>query len=48
MEEIAVQRCAHQVALDRAVEAAGLDAAEEKKRCVERTTQLLAEAHHPE
>lgn len=29
VEEIAVQRCAHQLALDRAVEAAGLNAAEE-------------------
>jgi DNA-binding transcriptional MerR regulator len=77
VEELAVQRCAHQTALDRAVEAAGLDAAEEKlfeiydadltgeedtrmsaaesvtkmpydlsparKRCMERTAQLLAE-----
>ncbi|MEU4557143.1 MerR family transcriptional regulator [Actinoplanes sp. NPDC023936] len=76
VEELAVQRCAHQMALDRAVEAAGLDAAEEKlfeiydadlaegkdtqmsafesvtkmpydlsparKRCMERTAQLLA------
>jgi DNA-binding transcriptional MerR regulator len=79
VEELAVQRCAHQTALDRAVEAAGLDAAEEKlfeiydadltgeedprlsvaesvtkmpydlsparKRCMERTAQLLADAH---
>lgn len=30
VEELAVQRCAHQIALDRAVEAAGLDAAEEQ------------------
>ncbi|BBH67913.1 transcriptional regulator [Actinoplanes sp. OR16] len=76
VEELAVQRCAHQMALDRAVEAAGLDVAEEKlfelhdadvaeeegvrmsareavtkmpydlsparKRCMERTAQLLA------
>ncbi|RSM65580.1 MerR family transcriptional regulator [Actinoplanes sp. ATCC 53533] len=76
VEELAVQRCAHHMALDRAVEAAGLDAAEEKlfeiydadlaeekvtqlsafasvtkmpydlsparKRCLERTAQLLA------
>ncbi|OZV72580.1 MerR family transcriptional regulator [Micromonospora echinospora] len=79
VEELAVQRCAHQMALERAVEAAGLDAAEEKlfeiydadlteekdtqmsafesvtkmpydlssarKRCMERTAQLLADAH---
>jgi DNA-binding transcriptional MerR regulator len=76
VEELAVQRCAHHLALDRAVEAAGMVAAEEKlfeiydagpaeengtrmsafaavtkmpydwsparKRCVERTAQLLA------
>ncbi|WP_309238650.1 MerR family transcriptional regulator [Actinoplanes aureus] len=76
VEELAVQRCAHQMALERAVETAGLDAAEEKlfeiydadlaeekdtqmsafeavtkmpydlsparKRCMERTAQLLA------
>ncbi|WJK44221.1 MerR family transcriptional regulator [Solwaraspora sp. WMMA2056] len=30
VEELAVQRCAHQIALDRAVESAGLDAAEEQ------------------
>ncbi|MEU4427847.1 MerR family transcriptional regulator [Actinoplanes sp. NPDC024001] len=79
VEELAVQLCAHQMALERAVEAAGLDAAEEKlfeiydadpaeekdtrlsafasvskmpydlsparKRCMERTAQLLADAH---
>jgi DNA-binding transcriptional MerR regulator len=79
VEELAVQRCAHVMALDRAVEAAGLNAAEEKlfelydgdlaeqkdtrmsafesvtkmpydwsparKRCMERTAQLLADAH---
>lgn len=78
VEELAVQRCAHQMALERAVEAAGLEAAEEKlfeiydadlaaekdaqmsalesvtkmpydlsparKRCMERTAQLLATA----
>ncbi|WP_327209288.1 MerR family transcriptional regulator [[Kitasatospora] papulosa] len=30
VEELAVQRCAHQMALNQAIEAAGLDAAEEK------------------
>ena len=30
VDELAVQRCAHQMALNRAIEAAGLDAAEEK------------------
>lgn len=30
VEELAAQRCAHQLALDRAIEAAGLDRAEEK------------------
>jgi DNA-binding transcriptional MerR regulator len=30
VEELAVQRCAHQLTLDRAIEAAGLDRAEEK------------------
>jgi DNA-binding transcriptional MerR regulator len=30
VEEVAVQRCAHQMAVNRAIEAAGLDAAEEK------------------
>ena len=86
VEELAVQRCAHQIALDRAADAAGLAVAEEKlldiydahvaeadadvaeekatrmsafesvtkmpydwsparKRCVERTAQLLADTH---
>lgn len=79
VEELAVQRCAHQMALDRAVEAAGLRVDEEKlfesydadlvdekgtqmsalesvskmpydlsparKRCMERTAQLLADVH---